>query len=349
VLGFDGLTLECADSTWTSARMHCLTSTFPSTSVTAWTTALTGAEPSEHLGMGMVYRIPRLNRVAHVVANRPVGFQSAYEDDGPPPWSDDEVISPQTTVFECARARGIRCVVLGREMDRIPGPWTATLFRGAERAVLNAEQKGTYHGNITDAAGFADALVAEIDAVSASRCSADRLLLWAYVNLDDHIHLQGYDLTIKHVLIALESAARRWAALGWTVLAHSDHGQTPCNPDAQLVAAWRGVDSPSYCRLPSGGAGRVRWLYPRPGMQGRIIDLLSDRLGDHAVIATADEIAEKGLWRLTPSVRERVGEVVAIAMSHKFPVPRPDVRYDHGGLSEAEMLVPVATWSQEDM
>jgi hypothetical protein len=40
----------------------------------------------------------------------------------------------------------------------------------------------------------------------------------------------------------------------------------------------------------------------------------------------------------------RVGPVVAIAASPRFPVPDPTLRYEHGGLDDDEMHVPFAVW-----
>jgi hypothetical protein len=305
-----------------------------------------GVEASTHLGIGMVCRIPRCDCIVHVVANRLVGFGPVRAEQGPRPWTDGEVISPQATVFEHARERGVHCVALAREMDRIPGPWTAALFRGAERAVPNNRQRGTSpDGTITDHAEYVAGLTEEIEGILAAHLGEKPLLLWAYVNLDDHIHLHGYDATVHRVLVSLESAALGWMERGWLVLAHSDHGQVPCRPDAGLARVWQEVDNPAYCRLPSGGAGRVRWLYPKHEMEGSVISILSDGLGDHAVIASPDDIAKLGLWRMTPEVCGRAGEVIVVAASEGFPVPNPRLRYEHGGVTEAEMLVPLAIWS----
>jgi hypothetical protein len=346
VLAVDGLGWEPARSAWTMASMRCLTSTFPSTSVTAWTTALTGVEASLHLGLGMVYRNPECDCVMHVVSNQPVGFALAEEGDPPPPRDDVRVIAPHTTVFERARALGARCVVLGREMDSVPGLWTTALFRGAERVAMSDPNRGTRpDAGIVDPEVFADGIVQEVERTLAGHRSGRPLLVWVYVNLDDHIHLHGYDAAATRVLERLGTAALAWADGRWMVLAHGDHGQVPCRPGSGLEQLWQRLDNPTYCRLPSGGAGRVRWLYVKPSMETRVIRMLSEGLGDHAVVASPDELAEQGLWQLTPAVRERVGEVIAIAATAMFPVANPSLRYDHGAVTRAEMLVPLAAWS----
>jgi hypothetical protein len=362
VLAIDGLSLDAAERAWTGASVRCLTSTFPSTSVTAWMTALTGTDPSQHLAVGMLYRIPRADRLAHVVANRVVEFepaaaaaeaatagaQATRQPAAQPetaPWRDEDVIAPQVTLFERARAGGARCVVLGRDMDKIPGPWTRSLFRGAERAMPSDRQEGmTGEGEIADPARYAAALTAEVEGILAAHDDGAPLLLWAYVNLDDHIHRHGYDAAVHNVLGYLEQAAVAWADRQWRVLAHSDHGQAELRPDARVARVWQQVSSASCCRLPSGGAGRARWLYPKPALETRVRRVLAEQLGDQVVIGSPEELAGWGLWRLTPGLRDRVGEIVAITTAGDFPAAKGHLRFDHGGVSEREMLVPLTIW-----
>jgi len=345
VLAIDGLGWEPARSAWTRARMRCLTSTFPSTSVTAWMTALTGIDPSRHLGIGMVYRLPRLDCVVHVISNRRVTFTPEQEGDRPPPWDDHEVIIPHHTLFQRAGALGVRCVALGRDIDRLASPWASALLCGAERPVVSDLRRGRRpDGAIADPKTFTDTVIGETGSTLRAHRGDRSLLVWVYVNLDDHIHLHGYDGVIHQLLQRLETAALTWADRRWTVLAHGDHGQTPCRQDDSLRAVWRRFESPAYCRLPSGGAGRVRWLYPKSHLQARMMNLLSEGLGDHAMVVSPDELAERGLLRLTPALRQRIGEVVAVAATAEFPVPNPRLRSDHGALTKDEMLVPLATW-----
>jgi hypothetical protein len=237
VLAVDGLGWRSAATGWTRGRLVCLTSTFPSTSVTAWTSAVTGLDVGAHLGAGMCVRVPVPDVVAHVVMNRPMGFVG-LEDPGARSWAD-------------------------------------------------------------------------IDAV----------------------------------LRLLEEAALRWAGRGWTVHAYGDHGQTACRRNPALEALWNRLDDPRFCRLPCGGAGRTRWLFPRSDRRSDVFSTLRDGLGEHALVSSPEGLAGHGLWRLTPELRERVGDVVAVAASDEFPLPEPALPFEHGALTPEEMLVPFASWS----
>jgi hypothetical protein len=319
VLAVDGLSHGVAAAGWPSAEITSLTSTFPSTSATAWLTALTGCEPSEHGVPGMVYRVD--DALVYAVTGAGVAG-------GPVP--PDGVVLARPTVFERA---GVPCLALGRELDHLPGPWARALLRGTAPAgrtvppAVLAEQAA-------DPRLLAGAVAGDVTAALAG-LTGERFLLWVYVNLDDHVHANGYDDAAVDALAMLDRAATEWARDGWTVVAHSDHGQVPVRPDPELAAAWAEVDDPADCELPGGGAGRTRWLYPRPGRADAVRARLAEALGDAAVVVTPAEVG------LDP---RRAGAVVAIAASDRFPIPDPGLRFEHGGLDADEMIVPFAVW-----
>jgi hypothetical protein len=37
--------------------------------------------------------------------------------------------------------------------------------------------------------------------------------------------------------------------------------------------------------------------------------------------------------------------VVALALTQRFPLEDPDMRYEHGSVHPDEMLIPLATWA----
>jgi hypothetical protein len=351
VLAMDGLSHEVASKEWTAAETVALTSTFPSTSATAWMTAVTGATVPEHLVVGAVYRSPAENALVNVITGDtlsagtdPGGPLSAASAPGgtltatPAPGG---TLRALPTVVQAAAAHA-HPLVIGRELDTLGGPWVTALLRGAERGpkpdprVLAAQAD--------DPAELAEAVARDVQQALAGPRPDRPLLLWIYVNLDLHLHCHGYDARATAAVRALERHALTWVGRGFTVLAHSDHGHVRCVPDATLDAAWARVDTPRLCALPGGGAGRVRWLYPREGCRTEAAGRLRDALGGHALVVDAEELPGLGLMDLTPAVRERIGGVVAIAASPRFPLPVPGLAYEHGALTEEEMMVPLATW-----
>jgi type I phosphodiesterase/nucleotide pyrophosphatase len=341
VLAVDGLSHGAAARSWPSAEITYLTSTLPSTSATAWLTALTGSGPEVHGVPGMVYRVDA--SVVYAVTGEVVAGQPPV-----PP----QMVLPQPTVFERAAAAGARCLALGRELDHLPGPWARALQRGTVPVGLVARPPAALAAQAADPRLLVDAVCADVTAVLAEPASLPEaavlseaagppeaaeapVLLWVYVNLDDHVHANGYDDAVLAALRRLDGDARDWADRGWTVIAHSDHGQVRVRPDPALARAWALLDDSGECELPGGGAGRVRWLYPRPGREDVVHARLADALGNAAVVVRARDLG------LPP---HRVGAVVAIAASDRFPVPNPALRYEHGGLDVDEMVIPFAVW-----
>ncbi|HEU4346180.1 MAG TPA: alkaline phosphatase family protein, partial [Actinoplanes sp.] len=153
VLGVDGLSHEVAARCWDSARLRCLTSTFPSTSAPAWLTALTGAGPREHGVPGMVYRVGE--SMVYAVTGEGIGGTREVPAGA---------VLPRTTVFERAAAAGARCVALGRELYHLPGQWAPALLRGASPAGA-APSPDELAAQAADPQRLVDAVTADVAAV----------------------------------------------------------------------------------------------------------------------------------------------------------------------------------------
>jgi hypothetical protein len=337
VLATDGISHPAAVAGgWDVADLTRLESTFPSTSATAWLTALTGVDPSHHGVPGMVYRVPGRGALVHAVTGRILARGPAD------PGADTRPLVPHPTVFEQACAAGVRCCALAREIGLLRSPWARALLRGA--AVIDGGSTAALAADAADPGRLATAVATDVDAVLGAAGDARPMLLWVYVNLDDHVHRNGYDAAVRGAVRALGRHAARWSELGWTVVAHADHGQVRCRPDPALASAWATVDLPTDCILPGGGAGRVRWLYPRADRVDRVRARLTAALGDAASVYRAD-----GPDPLPSSIVDgaragRVGAVVAVAASARFPVPDPDLPWEHGAAHPDEILPPLAIW-----
>jgi hypothetical protein len=264
VLGVDGLSHAVAAACWHAAELACLTSTFPSTSATAWLTALTGLGPAKHLAAANSYLLPTLGKVINAVTAQPIGWQGQalppLQVPTEPAGPDAQLVVAYPTLFERATAQGATCVAVTRELDGLPGPWTQALLRGADRWDAARTSAGGLRAQLADPRALAVAVVEEVESVLARRPGST--LVWAYVNLDDHVHLHGYDHAALQALGALETAATGWAAKGWTVIAHADHGQVRRVRDQHLEAVWAAVDTPSCAPSPApapgGRAGSTR-------------------------------------------------------------------------------------------
>src|SRR5688500_10654169 len=229
VLAVDGLSSDVAKQSWLSASISTLSSTVPSTSATAWLTALTGVPADVHRVPGTVYR--NGSGLVHAINGAPA-------------------IPDLPTVLERHGA-----TVLARELDLLEGTWAQALLRGCTRIPAPPRHKLTAQAE--DPPLLVANVVADLD-----KALPDARFLWTYVNIDDHVHRNGYDESVHEAMLRLDAHASRWAAQGWTVVAHSDHGQVPVDPDPALVEASDAIVR-EECEIPSGSAGRLRWLFPK--------------------------------------------------------------------------------------
>jgi hypothetical protein len=316
LLAVDGVGLSIAEACWPGARCQSLVTTFPSTSTTAWLTALTGAGLEQHLVPGMVFRVD----------GSPVTAVST----GP-----EHLLGPVESVFSRLRAAGVETSVIPGLVADYPGPWSRALWQGAS-LVAATRPVGT-PSDPRDTAGQA---VADVDAVLAT--GAD--LVVAYVDIDTAVHQEGYSDRVRQALAILGSAAVRWRRRDVLTMAVSDHGATEVRPDAVVADRWTALVESGLCDPVSGGAGRVRWLYCVPGQHERLLAAARQALGEVAWVASKWEVARRGWWPASDSLLSRVGDVVAIATAPAFPVPQQDMRYEHGSTTPMEMLVPFALW-----
>jgi hypothetical protein len=316
---------------------------FPSTSLVSWLAAI-GLRPGCHPVTGPVLRVRpgyTSNYIADSEASWAAGEQQPAEESrdsrGCPPFA----AAAAPTMFQELAGLGLTSEVLIGDFLGISEAWIALLTAGAER-----------HDPLVDLdplrlspARMASAAVAGLRARQEAGRAACR---WVYVNFDDHIHRHGYSDELTSALQHIAATARDLAAAGYTVLVHSDHGhiRNVCEPGQ--MAAWASVENPRYCTAPAGGAGRVRWLYPRPHLAEVVRVRLRDALGEDAAVfardsAQWDEFARR--WAHPTLTGHSVGEVVAVALTERFPVPDARYVFEHGSVCEQEMVTGVAAWA----
>jgi hypothetical protein len=335
VLALDGIGLEPALTAWAPATVIALTSTFPSTSPTAWLTAVTGRQVAEHGVPGVVYRFgPGL--LFNCLADRSAGRSGDWSANDR---ATEVMIDGGATVFQVLSGRGIDSVVVQGDLGSIPGRWADAVTRGARRVVPDRPWATLRYRPVA----AARTVVHDIDQVLGSRRAGGPLLVWAYAHLDPYVHRHGYDKAVLAALAILGQAARRWSEAGYAVVSHADHGLVRTRP-LPMGSGWAEAGDARLSRLPPGGAGRVRWWYPRPGREDEVLDRLTAALSDHALVMPAEGLIELGLVERGGQLLDRIGEIVALALDEWFPLVDPEDAYEHGSVTPEEMLAPLVVW-----
>ncbi len=326
VLAVDGLGYEAAASAFPAAELWPLTSEFPTTTVACLMTSVTGVPAGEHGFTGVQY----LHADGHRVVNCHSGQVTGWSDAIARPTATPEF----PTVFDRLDAVGVRSVALPRELAGLHGDVTNRMLHGAR---LSPDAAAVRSAAPADPVGL-------VEAFAGGLVIEPGTLTWAYLDFDSYLHRHGFDHRIHVAARALGDLAQRLRDSGVSVLIFSDHGLTASAPAPGTLETWDAVAVERWCRLPPGGAGRVRWLYPHPGLAGELADRLAGQLGD-AFVTSPDELADLGLVAAGSVGQRRLGEVVLVATGPDFPVPDPGTSYEHGSMTAAEVLVAMAIWS----
>lgn len=348
VFAVDGIAAPVLERACASAgQFRRYRSTFPSTSLVSWLAAV-GVPPGCHQVTGPVLRA-RPGYTSNYIADSEESWHSA----GQPGAGASASASPARrgcpafaapsapTMFQELARLGLASEVLIGDFYGISEAWIALLTAGAAR-----HDPGTDLGALRlSPAGMARAAVAGLRARQRAGPAACR---WVYVNFDDYIHREGYSDELTAALGGIADTAQELAAAGYTVLVHSDHGHIRNVCDPAQMAAWASVENPAYCTAPAGGAGRVRWLYPRPHLADAVRARLQDALGSHAAVFARDspqwhEFAR--CWAHPTLTGDSVGDVVAVALTELFPVPDERYVFEHGSVCAQEMVTGVAAWT----
>lgn len=173
-----------------------------------------------------------------------------------------------------------------------------------------------------------------------------------YLNqLDTICHQAGIrDPRVSETFTLIEEGlARLHAAVGGRarIIVTADHGHIDTGPDVELRH-----DDPLAAMLtcPPSGEPRAPLFHVLPGRAEAFATLFRDTFGDAMALVSAADVERLGLLgpgRLAPTTRTRLGDFLAIpagtgTMHYADPAHPPHRnRGVHGGLTPAEMLVPL--------
>ena len=156
--------------------------------------------------------------------------------------------------------------------------------------------------------------------------------------------------TVTRVNAEVERLADGLRGTGKMVVS-ADHGLLDAPPGAR----WRLVPSHQVTgalRFAPSGDARVLYLHVGAGSGTADLDALKRRLGSRFMLISVQEAEDLELFGpglISPAVRERMGDVIAISGGRDVVAYDPDVRMwpimdeksQHSGLSQSEMRVPL--------
>ncbi len=317
VLAIDGVPASLARRCWPAARIETLRSVFPTTSSSAWLTAMSGESVDDHGIPGVVFALDNGTIV------------NLYHHQEP--WAG----ASTRNVFDDAAEQGYTPIAITADLEVADCSWSRLLVRGARRRKGMRFFAGLA-GRVVPAVLGDRLRLAVADALSDEAAAGPRLV-WCFMELDRHVHEHGYDSTAIECLEIFGRLAASWATEGHIVVAHSDHGlvRTMHDPAVDSVLA----EACRRYRSRMGGAGRTRWFHGIADQEvPEAIRWMTSELGDLARACPADDVFLPG--RLA---RRRVGSVVLTALGERFATFDGHT-HDHGSQLADEVETPYGCW-----
>jgi hypothetical protein len=317
-----------------------LTSQFPSTTTAHVTTINTGLPVGEHgLYEWFVYE-PSLDRLI-------CPLLYAYAGDGrrdtlAPTLAPDELF-PTGTIYRRLAAADVRSAA-AQPAAFTHSPPNRVLLDGADVFAFRSPREGVaqlVHA-FANGARYGYLYLGEVDTLMHEQGPASPQVLPL---------LRRLLTTIEGLLDALPQ--------GTLVLLTSDHGMAPISPETTvyLNVLWpelehllrHGADG-----KPLAPAGSARDLFLHTaGARDEVVAGLGERLAGRATVAAVDELVADGVFGPStgPRLLERLGDVVVLpALGESVYWLEPgrftqDLHGMHGGLTAAELLVPLLAFT----
>jgi Type I phosphodiesterase / nucleotide pyrophosphatase len=322
------------------------TSVFPSTTVTALTSAATAYPPAQHGVMCTSLYLRSLGSMVNTIGWRPSLISNST------PYSDTQLnpdtFVPVPNIYLRMEKAGVNVGIVNFYQFK---------HTSISRFTTADSQAGLsgYTSYLTPADGFAqlrDRLLANYD--------KGKSFTYMYVpNVDSAAHRFGpLNSYYRAEVAALDFALKRellepLAGRSDTVfILAADHGQRCTHPDKIL---WL-HEHPELTKLmfvPASGESQARFLHLKHGAEALAVDYVQKHLDEHFLALTKKEAIALGLFGLpnqpvSMDCDDRVGDLLLIARNDwtctqdiRPLEKRPSVNAGvHGGLSRAEMLIP---------
>lgn len=293
---------------------------FPSTTPVALGSFGTGLTPGEHGLISANFWLPET--------------QSMF---APLKWGSDPhplLIAPEDTYFEKAEQCGITTLTIGQEKHR---------YSGLSRSVL----RGSQYLGATSIDEIIELFAQRQEELSRSTKHALTYIYWPDVDRIGHIYGSGSTQWCEALSDADRLVSRLVELLRAedTLVATADHGMVNCEPEHRIAIESNPILAYGLERV--GGEPRVRHIYVSPAAMDQVLVNWRQELGLQAEIFTRQEVLDRRLYSVFDDVlTERVGDLVVLP-THNYMLtsvtdPRTsDLRGQHGGLTPAEMLIPL--------
>ena len=341
-LGADWLQRRAPESLLARTMRTAITSVFPPTTAAAIPTYLTGDPPLRHGLTGWFTYLRELGAVMTVLPGMPRYGGVSYRRAG----VDPRGLFTNASVFDRIRTRGV-CIspafIAHSDFNRaLTGQAEILTFETLEQMLQQCLK-----------------VIRPAGRWGRSRTPTGPSYVYLYWPWLDSIgHAQGIesDAALKHLLEidqaiqGFMSAARGTSTM---LLVCADHGQIDTS-EAEVIDLARHADLAECLRLPLCGEPRAGFCYLCPGATERFADYCRDRLAGQVELIPSRQLVDEGYFGLGarhPRIMDRVGDYCLLPLGARtlrdlLPSESPHAQVGvHGGLSAAELMVPLCVLS----
>jgi predicted AlkP superfamily pyrophosphatase or phosphodiesterase len=326
-LGWDLLQQHADRSPFLSGlASRMLTAGFPTTTAASIVSLGTGRPPGQHGIVGYSTRLDGLSEPVNWLTWRGAHSGRDLAIDYPP-----EQVQRQDTAFERAELAGVNATVVSAPLFRESGLTRAGLRGGQYVPAFTPADTATLVAGLARARrGLIYCYSADLDLIGHVRgCRSEA---WP-------AQLELIDRAARMLFDRLPANARLLVTADHGMLDIAENAKVDYDNEPQLSEA---VDLIA-------GEPRVRYLYVAPGELEAVRTRWRQVLGDRVQMLTRDEVISRG-WLgpvVSDEARARIGDLTALATSELAIVRRTAESRSstlighHGGLSDAELLVPL--------
>ncbi len=328
-LGYDYLVEKGRGSILVRNMLGSITSVFPSTTATAVTTFATGLAPLQHGVTGWFVYLRELGLVSTILQLKPRTGGADFSVAGVKP---GKILGFKPLAD---RLRGEAYFIGPRQI--INTDFTAVSSGGSRRVTFSS---------------LPGLLVAIRSALAGP---AGEKYIYAYWSEFDHLaHEKGYHSlkTARHfdeLARGIKRLAREIAGTDTALVVTADHGLVDTTAESNLALEDH-AQLKDTLSMPLCGEGRIPYCYLKPGREDEFCAYVLGRLGGVCEMLPRQELIKKGVFgkgKANGEFESRVGDYVLLmkdnfSLRDSLPGERKKKMIArHGGLSRAEMLVPL--------
>ncbi len=311
-----------------------LSSVFPTTTAVAWTSAITGEQPAKHGIYGTSFLLEDFQS-NYIWMNNSINKNGVRRYLG----KDDQLnllVSHNDTIFEKLKKKGFKSSFYDSYKDSFKLPLFQEITKGANFVEMD---KDTPDDLIRNPNALLSHFISKTQMI-LERNKTSKQLIWNFVDFDLFIHENGYEKLTEEVnWESLFSFWDKYKSDKRLFVFISDHGQIKQEKIETNIL--KESSECEYLEDHSGGAGRTVYFYPKKNKLMEALNWVKTKVMSSGIILSKNDLRKYKLLHNNPVAINRIGKIIALASDTKFPSTGNKYHSEHGGISSAEMYVPL--------